>query len=357
MHNEPADRASQRADAAPLGMTAAEKFLPRPPPPAHCTSALNPHRILVSSNTDPADNDLMRLAAPFTTARAADADVRPRDDELDLYGLTHPGRVRTENQDHFLLGTVHPQVVIHGTSLPSTDGLALRGQRLATIMLVADGVGGSASGSRASRLTTEAVTRYVSSTLRCYHAVGSSIESEFTNALRAAAHDAHDVVRAEAMAELGGRQMATTLSLGIVVWPWLYVLQVGDSRCYFYQDGVLRQVTRDQTIAQNLVDQGVLKPEQIVASPLKHVLASAIGSSEAAPEVTRVDVRQRGCVILVCSDGLTKHVADDEIAEQLRTMQSAEHVCRQLLELALERGGSDNITLVVGRARRAPATP
>ncbi|HUQ81459.1 MAG TPA: protein phosphatase 2C domain-containing protein [Gemmatimonadaceae bacterium] len=297
----------------------------------------------------------MKLAAPFTTARADATDVRPRDDELDLYGITHPGRVRKENQDHFLLCTVHPQVVIHGTSLPSTDGLALRGQRLATIMLVADGVGGSAAGSRASRLTTEAVMRYVSSTLRCYHAAGSSTENEFTSALRAAAIEAHDVVRAEAIAELGGRQMATTLSLGIVVWPWLYVLQVGDSRCYVYQDGVLRQVTRDQTVAQSLVDEGILKQEQITDSPLKHVLASAIGSSEAMPEVTRVDVRQRGCVILVCSDGLTKHVSDDEIATHLSTMESSEQVSQQLLQLALERGGSDNITLVVGRARRPAA--
>jgi protein phosphatase len=294
----------------------------------------------------------MKLAAPFSS-RAADTDPRPRDDELDLYGLTHPGRVRPENQDHFLLCTVHPQVVIHGTSLPATDSLALRGQRLATIMLVADGVGGSAAGSRASRIATEAVTQYVASALRCYHTAGSADEHEFTDALRAAAIEAHDVVRAEAVTELGGRQMATTLSLGIVVWPWLYVLQVGDSRCYCYQDGVLRQVTRDQTVAQNLVDEGVLKQEQVKASPLNHVLASAIGASEAMPEVSRVDVRQRGSVILVCTDGLTKHVSDPEIAERLGRMTSAEQACTELLQLALERGGSDNITLVIGRARKA----
>ena len=160
-------------------------------------------------------------------------------------------------------------------------------------------------------------------------------------------------MRAEAVAELGGRQMATTLSLGIVVWPWLYVLQVGDSRCYFYQDGQLRQVTRDQTVAQNLVDEGILKKEQLKTSPLNHVLASAIGASEAMPEVSRVDVSQRGSVILVCSDGLTKHVPDDEIAAQLGAMQSSEQVCRDLLQLALDRGGTDNVTLVVGRARKS----
>jgi protein phosphatase len=294
----------------------------------------------------------MRLAAPFSSRSATGSDPRPRDDELDLYGLTHPGRVRSENQDHFLLCTVHPQVVVHGTSLPATDNVALRGERLATIMLVADGVGGSAAGSRASRIATEAVTQYVASALRCYHTAGSANEHEFTDALRAAAIEAHDVVRAEAVAELGGRQMATTLSLGIVVWPWLYVLQVGDSRCYLHQNGVLRQVTRDQTVAQNLVDEGVLRKDQAKASPLNHVLASAIGASEAMPEVSRVDVRQRGSVILVCTDGLTKHVSDDEIAERLGRMESAEQVCGELLQLALDRGGSDNITLVVGRARK-----
>ena len=296
----------------------------------------------------------MKRASPFSIPASAAAEPRPRDDELDLFGVTHPGLVRDENEDHFLLCTVHPQVVIHGTSLPHTEGLSLRGQRLATVMLVADGVGGSAAGSRASRLATEAVTRYVASTLRSYHMAGSSTEGELMEALRNAAIEAHHAVRAEALEQLEGEEMATTLSLGIVVWPWLYVVQVGDSRCYFYQDGTLRQVTRDQTLAQDLVERGVLSRERAIASPLNHVLTSAIGASEAVPQISRVDVRERGSVILVCSDGLTKHVSDAEIAEHLRTMESAEQVCRALVALALERGGTDNITLVVGRARKRP---
>ena len=292
----------------------------------------------------------MRLTAPFSGGVVLPPELRPDDDELDLFGLTHPGRVRAENQDHFLLCTVHPQVVLHGTSLPDPDGLAHRGQRLATILLVADGVGGSAAGSVASRLATEAVARYVASTLR-YHAAGSSSEDEFRRSLHEAAIEAHNTVRAESIARADGRDMATTLSLGVDVWPWLYVLQVGDSRCYLYAGGALRQITRDQTLAQDLVERGVLSRERARSSPLNHVLSSAIGA-DAAPEVTRVDVRERGTVILVCSDGLTKHVSDAEIAEHLRAMESAEQVCRALLGLALERGGTDNITLVVGRARR-----
>jgi serine/threonine protein phosphatase PrpC len=292
----------------------------------------------------------MRLAALFTTP-AAEPGQRPRDNELDLFGMTHPGKVRTENQDHFLLCTVHPQVVIHATSLPNPNELPLRGQRLATVIVVADGVGGSAGGAEASRLATETITRYVSSSLHCYHAAGSSHEDEFLEALRQAAFAAHAAVRADTGSRHDGRNRATTLTLGIVVWPWLYVVQVGDSRCYVYSSNTLRQVSRDQTVAQDLVDQGVLTQATASSSPLRHVLSSAIGADDAAPEVTRVDIRQRGAVILVCSDGLTKHVSNAEIADHLRKMRSAEQVTRALVDLVLERGATDNVTVVVGRAR------
>ncbi len=295
----------------------------------------------------------MNSASFFAVPSSARPGEPPRDDELDLYGLTHRGRVREDNQDHFLLATLHPQVVVHGTSLQDGEGLTTRAQRLATIMVVADGVGGSAAGSRASQLATEAVTRYVAQAIRCYHIGETPDESTFLNALKAAAQEAHAIVRAEAAAREDARSMATTLSLGIVVWPWLYVLQVGDSRCYVFKDGALRQLTRDQTLAQDLVDRGVMPKESLHRSPLSNVLSSAIGAEEALPEITRVNVRERGTVILVCSDGLTKHVRDEEIASHLGTMESAPQVCRDLLQLALDRGGSDNITLIVGRALKS----
>lgn len=294
----------------------------------------------------------MHLMSPITIAADAPADARPRDDELDLYGLTHPGCVRTTNEDQFLLCTVHPQVVVHATSLPEQSTIVVSGQRLATILLVADGVGGSAAGHRASRVATEAVTRYVASSFRCHCTSESMIEGEFEESLRAAAIEAHETVLNEARAQPQEAGMATTLSLGIVVWPWLYVVQVGDSRCYVLEGGALRQVTRDQTFAQELVERGVFSREDAKSSPLNHVLSSAIGSSEAVPVISRVSVRERGTVVLVCTDGLTKHVSDAEIAQQLQSMQSAEQACHALLHLALERGGTDNVTMVVGRAVR-----
>jgi protein phosphatase len=296
----------------------------------------------------------MAIADLLTASVAPAAGERPRDQELDLFGLTHRGKVRKDNQDHFLLATVHHQIAVHGTSLPEPDRLPLRGERLATIMLVADGVGGSAAGGAASQLAAETVTRYVSSTMRCYHTAGSADEQEFFAALRAAALEAHAAVRGESEARASravAHTMATTLTLVVAVWPWAYVVQVGDSRFYYYWDGELRQVTKDQTVAQDLVDSGVLKPERAATSPFNRVLASAIGGDEASPVVTRLDIRQRGCVLLLCSDGLTTHLSDADIADRLRAMESSEQLCHSLLDLALERGGTDNITVVAGRAR------
>ena len=276
--------------------------------------------------------------------------VRPTDDELDLFGLTHRGLVRPENQDHFLVSTVHPQVVIHGTSLPEPDKLPLRGTRFATVLILADGVGGAAAGKDAARLATEAVTRYVSSTMRSYHAAGSATEEELLISLKETALEAHHAVRAEAATRADMKGMATTLTVCVVVYPWAYVVQVGDSRCYFYGAGKLRLLTRDQTIAQSLVDQGLMPAERLSASPFRHVLSSAIGSDEALPVVTPFDISERGALILMCSDGLNKHVSDDEIESHIRNMKSSEQIAHDLLELALERGGTDNITIIAARA-------
>ena len=275
--------------------------------------------------------------------------VRPNDDEIDLFGITDPGLVRNDNQDHFFIAMVHPQINVFGTSLPSDCALPLRGTRLGTILMVADGVGGSADGATAARLATMAVADYISASFRSYHEAGAGRDGDFLKSLRTAAFQAHDRVRAESVAA-GHGPMATTFTLGIGVWPWIYIVQVGDSRAYIYTHGSLRQITRDQTLAEDFVDRGLIKPEDRQRSPLTHVLVSSIGGDEADPVVSRVDVSERGCVLLFCSDGLTKHVTDAEISVHCAEMQNAEQLARDLLKLALDRGGSDNITIVIARA-------
>jgi protein phosphatase len=126
---------------------------------------------------------------------------------------------------------------------------------------------------------------------------------------------------------------------------------VGDSRCYLLRRGELTQITRDQTMAQELVDLGVLTGADAPGSRLAHTLSSSIGGRQTAPVVTGFDMTW-GNVMLLCSDGLTNHVSDERIRDRLRSMTSARQACEDLLQEALEGGGSDNITVIVGRALR-----
>ncbi len=144
--------------------------------------------------------------------------------------------------------------------------------------------------------------------------------------------------------------MATTLTMFMGVWPRGYVVQVGDSRCYHLRDGILQRVTKDQTLVQQLVDDGVVTESVAEGSPWTHILSSAIGGSTATPVTTRIDFRW-GDVLMLSTDGLTEHVSEEEIADRLNRLESSEQVSRDLVSLALERGVSDNVTVVVGRLR------
>ncbi|HEX5003799.1 MAG TPA: protein phosphatase 2C domain-containing protein [Gemmatimonadales bacterium] len=273
---------------------------------------------------------------------------KPTDDEVDVYGLTHTGSVRNANQDHFLICSLRRQVEIHRTSLPEGSRWPAT-ERLAFLAMVADGVGSSSHGEEASRLAVEGITEYVAQSMKAYYTSDATGDQAFASALEEAAMQVHARVVEQAKADASGRNMATTLTLFLGVWPRAYLLQLGDSRCYLFRDDILTQITRDQTMAQELVDQGVLTRTEAPRTRWAHVLSSAIGGHQTAPVVTQVESVWNQ-VILLCSDGLTKHVSDDRIAERLRTMTSAQQVSEQLLADALEDGGTDNVTIVVGRA-------
>lgn len=275
---------------------------------------------------------------------------KPTDAEIDVFGVTHPGLVRHANEDHFLLGSLHKQFVIHGTSLPDAETLPQRSERIAFFGMVADGVGGSSAGAQASQRALAAVVEYVTHSALCFHAIDPANEDRFLSELQESATRAHEAVQAVARVEPGSKAPATTLTLGIWVWPRAYILQVGDSRAYVFREGELQRITRDQTFAEDMVDRGALTPEQAAESPLRHVLSSAIGGSTTLPVVSRVK-STRDSIWLLCSDGLTKHVDDNRIADRLRTLTSSEQACRALLQDALDGGGSDNVTILIGRVR------
>lgn len=275
---------------------------------------------------------------------------KPRDDEIDAYGLTHPGKVRRGNQDHFLIASLQKRMEVHVTSLPS-PGQLVAGERLAFLAMVADGVGGVPGGEEASRLAAAAITQYVTQSLECYYTADSTDETAFSQALEEAALQCHMDISRHAMDDPDRAGMATTLTLWLGVWPRAYLLQVGDSRCYILRDGELKQISRDQTMAQDLVDQGIISRTDLLNTRWAGVLASAIGGPQAAPVVTRLD-QVWGDVGLLCSDGLTKHVGDARIRERLSSMTSARQACEDLLQDALDAGGSDNVTILVGRSVR-----
>src|SRR5437868_4111156 len=169
------------------------------------------------------------------------------------------------------------------------------------------------------------------------------------HALERAARQVHAKVIEQGKADPEAAGMATTLTLFIGVWPWAYLLQVGDSRYYQYRDGVLSQISHDQTMAQVLVDQGIMTRSLSEHSPLSNVLVSSIGGAQTAPVVTRMPNTWDN-IHLLCTDGLTRHVSDEQIAERLGSMTSARQACEDLLQDALDAGGTDNITIIVGRA-------
>jgi protein phosphatase len=272
---------------------------------------------------------------------------KPRDDELDVFGLTDVGRVRRDNQDHFLFCTLHKTLRVRVTSLATPELLEMPSERLASLFMVADGLGGREGGEAASRVTVETMAAYVNHTMGCYYRADSADEAPFLAELDAAAHACHQMVLEHAK-EMNLEKMATTLTMGLAVWPTLYLLQVGDSRAYRFRNKVLERLTKDQTMAQALLDQGVIAPTDLERSPFRNVLSGAIGRS-ATPVVSRHDLR-RGDVSLLCSDGLTKHVSDERIAARLSAMESSEQACRALVNDALEDGGTDNVTVLIARA-------
>ena len=278
-------------------------------------------------------------------------DRKPSDDEIDVYGLTHPGKVRPDNQDHFLICALRKQIVVNQTSLPETNRLMAGPERLAFLAMVADGVGGGQRGEVASRLALEGVTQYVSGTMDCYYAANAGDDQAFFESLQAGAVRCHEALRRHGEEDPDFSGMATTLTLYLGVWPRAYLLQVGDSRCYLFRNGELHQLSRDQTMAQELLDLGVLTKGETPPARLVRTLSSSLGGRQSAPMVTRFDMTW-GTVVLLCSDGLTHHVSDGRIREVLRSMKSAQQVCEDLLADALADGGSDNITIIVGRAVR-----
>jgi protein phosphatase len=267
--------------------------------------------------------------------------------DLDCHGLSHVGRVRRDNEDHFAIMALHKAVELLHTNLADAGVLDRLSRPEAHVFVAADGVGGVAGGEKASGLAVGSLVEYMAEAVSCYQGFDAEREHEFVDQLTAAVERAHRRIQETYGGDHGP---ATTLTMVTLVWPRAYVVHVGDSRGYLLRGGRLRQFTTDQTIGDAVVATGTVTEQQAKQMGLYNILASAVGG-DLAPAIGLLDL-EPGDALLLCTDGLTKHVPDERIAALLAAAPDAQSACRSLVDEALERGGTDNITVIV--ARTAP---
>jgi protein phosphatase len=289
----------------------------------------------------------------------APTEPRPRPDEVtlrfpasivvDVSGLSHPGKVRTNNEDHFLITRFGRYLETVQTSLPPGE-MPERTDDAGYAMIVADGMGGHVGGELASRL---AIRELVRVTLAMPDWIMRLEESTLAPAVQRSQRRIRDL-NAKVI-ETGRRNpelrgMGSTLTAARNLGRILQIAHVGDSRAYLLRDGTLHRLTRDHTYVQMLVDSGRLTKEEAARSTARHVLTNAVGGFN---EDVQVDVEQLplsdGDRVLLCSDGLSDLVGDEAIRAALQDTKTAADTCRVLVDQALDAGGRDNITAVVAR--------
>lgn len=269
--------------------------------------------------------------------------------EPDIAAVSDPGKVRENNEDHYLVASAGRYLRTWMTNLPA-EMVPDKYEDVAYGIVVADGLGGMARGEVASR---EAIAHFVRLVLETPDWIFGLEEPDLAEVMRRAAVRFSDVNAA--LLELARRdpklqRMGTTLTLVMSLGTELLVAHVGDSRVYLLRRETLRQLTRDHTQAQELVDKGLLAAEDAATHRLRNVLTEVVGiwPDGGAPDIERIRLED-GDRLLVCTDGLTGMVDDATIAAELdpKRNASADSACSSLLNLALERGGKDNVTIVV----------
>ena len=190
---------------------------------------------------------------------AADAEPRPTSSNIDVFGLSDRGRVRSENQDQFLIASLHKLLRVHQSSLPPEDITTLISDSRGYILRVADGVGGRPEGQTASGTVVKTIAHHVTHLMDLYRRLDSNNEATFVSELEKSVLKSHDVLVEEGKKEFGGRGGATTLTMLAALWPHAYVIQGGDSRCSRLRDGRLARGTQDPTPVAELVERGALR--------------------------------------------------------------------------------------------------
>ncbi|MFG0263686.1 MAG: PP2C family protein-serine/threonine phosphatase [Rhodopirellula sp. JB055] len=267
-------------------------------------------------------------------------------------GRTDVGQRRSDNQDQFLIAELRKSMKIHSTSLPLDQEAMLFGGRSGQLLVVADGMGGHASGRHASNLAIDHLISQLLNDIHWFLHLDEDHDEAFIESLKALLQHTHTKLLSESEGVAEHRGMGTTLTLAYVVWPRMYVVHAGDSRCYLIRTGKCKQLTTDHTLAKQLVDAGGMKPEDEAGSRWSNVLWNVLGGhghNDLIAEVHRVELEENDTVIL-CSDGLTRYI-DEAVLLAVANQygDDLEAMTEHFVALANGAGGVDNITVVVSR--------
>lgn len=210
----------------------------------------------------------------------------------------------------------------------------------ASLLVVADGMGGAAAGEVASSMAVDTLREVLMET---------AVEQNIGEQLKRATETANESIWTRAQQDGSLCGMGSTLTAALVRDGVAYIAQVGDSRAYLIRGERIRQLTKDQSLVQLLIDTGNITPEQAAHHPRKNLILQALGASPTVKaELTTVELCRDDRLIL-CSDGLSNLVEPTEMQGTVAESPDPETACRQLVELANERGGEDNITVIVAR--------
>jgi len=262
----------------------------------------------------------------------------PPDITIEVFGKTDVGLVREHNEDNFLIADVTGGVRAAEPRDPFSFKLGEKGAAL----LVCDGMGGAAAGEVASQMAVDSI----------YDALAASepqVRDGFARLLRRAVQHANERIFIQSRDNQSERGMGTTCTVASLVDDTLVVAQIGDSRCYVLRDGKLAQVTKDQSLAWQLIEAGAMTPEEAKAFEHANIILQALGVQERVEVVLSQVQLRRGDITLLCSDGLHGPVADEEILAILIGEPNLQRAGEALIQKALDRDGPDNITVVLGR--------
>jgi serine/threonine protein phosphatase PrpC len=277
---------------------------------------------------------------------------------VEVSSRTDRGRKRESNEDAFLVFRTGRFLERVQSSISEAE-IESRFDVAGHIMAVADGMGGANAGEVASREALVEAFRLILASPKWLMNLDNPATREtdirrYFERARGYIAGIHEALTRRASEDPSVAGMGTTLTVAYSVGLDLFVSHVGDSRAYLYRGGALQHITRDHTVAQHLADRGDISQEEVESHPKRHFLTSVVGGGldQAGGDMHHLPL-QLGDALLLCTDGLTCQVRDEEIAEILRTAPSCEDACDSLVTLTLDRGAPDNVTVVVARYTEA----